>query len=139
MHSSRMRTVRSSSHRGGGVASVHAGIDTTPPRCGPGDPTPDVGLETPPPQVWAWRNSPGCGPGDPPSVGPGDTPGQIPLNFLLGVGLEICKVCWDTTPQRPAARHAGIPPAMHAGIPPPVDRMTDTCKNITFANYVCRR
>ena len=22
---------------------------------------------------------------------------------------------------------------------PPVDRMTDTCKNITFANFVCRR
>ena len=34
----------------------------------------------------------------------------------------------------PAARHAGIPPAMHAGIaPPPVNRITDTCKNITFA------
>ena len=35
----------------------------------------------------------------------------------------------------PTARHAGIPPAMHAGIapPPPVNRITDTCKNITFA------
>ena len=38
----------------------------------------------------------------------------------------------------PAARHAGIahthpPAARHAGIPPPVNRMTDTCKNITFA------
>ena len=66
MHFSRMRTVCSSSHWGGGSASVHAGID--PPRCGPGDP-PTVGLETP-----------GCGPGDPPS--------QIPLNFPLGVGLE---------------------------------------------------
>ena len=58
-------------------------------------------------------------------------------------------------PPRPVTRHAGIPPAMHAGIAhpletcckpcsdttckacwdttPPVDRMTDTCKNITFA------
>ena len=29
---------------------------------------------------------------------------------------------------------------LHAGIDtcPPVDRMTDRCKNITFANYVCR-
>ena len=64
-------------------------------------------------------------------------------------------------PWRPAARHAGIPPTMHAGIAPPrsrhplrdllqgmlryhlqcmlgqhpspVNRITDTCKNITFA------
>ena len=36
------------------------------------------------------------------------------------------------TPLPPAARHAGIPPAGIAN-PPPVDRMTDTCKNITFA------
>ena len=57
MHSSRMRTARSSSR---------AGI---PPRCGHGSPQPDlstsplgVGLETPPkpdpstfPRVWAWR------------------------------------------------------------------------------------
>ena len=61
-----------------------------------------------------------------------------------GVGLETCKACWDTTPpppQRPAARHAEIPPPMHAGILPssPPDRMTDTCKNIPFANFVCGR
>ena len=68
---------------------------------------PGVGLETPPgqtpqllPWVWAWRPPPARS-----------------LNFPLGVGLETCKACWDT-PQRPAARHAGIPPAMHAGIPP---------------------
>ena len=106
---------------GGGSASVHAGID--------------------PPQVWAWRppsqiplNFPlGCGPGDP--------PGQIPLNFPLGCGpgnpqgmlgyhpLETCcKACW-------------IPPAMHAGIPlpPSVNRITDTCKNITLPQLRCGR
>ena len=33
----------------------------------------------------------------------------------------------------PTARHAVIPPAVYAGIAPPQDRMTDTCKNITFA------
>ena len=76
MHSSRMRTARSSSRVGGEVVSapVHAGIPPwvwawIPPRYGPGDPlgvgleTPlGVGLETPPgqtpqlpPWVWAWR------------------------------------------------------------------------------------
>ena len=38
----------------------------------------------------------------------------------------------QTPPQRPAARHAGIPPAMHAGIAPPMNRMTNRCKNITL-------
>ena len=40
MYSSRMCTARSSSRvLGEGVsASVHAGIHTPPPRCGPGDP-----------------------------------------------------------------------------------------------------
>ena len=123
MHSSRIRTARSSSRLlGGGVsASVHVGI---PPGCGPGD-TPLVWAWRPPqarplnsPWVWAWR------------PGPGQTP-QLPPP---GVGLETCKACWDTTPWRPA-RHAGIPPAMHAGIPPPPCGHTDTCKNITFAKF----
>ena len=35
-------------------------------------------------------------------------------------GHVTCGACWDTA----------HPP------PPPVDRMTDTCKNITFANFV---
>ena len=121
---------------GRGVSvSVHAGIPL------------GVGLETTwvwawrPPRVWAWRppqvwpgDPPGCGPGDPPGqtpqlppgCGPGDTPGQTP---------QLPPWVWAWRP----ARHAGIPPAMHAGIPPPVDRMTDTCKNITFANFVCGR
>ena len=34
---------------------------------------------------------------------------------------------WDQTPPPPGPGT------------PPVDRMTDTCKNITFANFVCGR
>ena len=114
IHSSRIRTARSSSH--GGSASVHAGIH--PPL--------GVGLETPPgecletpPRVWACRppqarplNFPlGCGPGDPLAR---------PLNFPLGVGLENLQgMLGYHPPWRPTAGHAGIPPAMHAGIPPP--------------------
>ena len=66
------------------------------------------------------------------------------------------------TPWRPAANHAGIPPAMHAGIAPPletcckscwdttcnacwdstlppVNRITHTCKNITLPQLRCGR
>ena len=84
MHSSRMRTARSSSCRPrGGSALVNAGIHTslgvgletplgvgleTPPRYGPGDP----------PQVWAWR---------PPWVWAWRPP------------ETCCKACWDTTPE----------------------------------------
>ena len=105
MHSSRMHTARSSSHhRGGGV-----GLD------------------------------------------------QIPLNFPLGVGLETCKACWDQTPSRtrlpwhqaslrtsaPRTRHPPGPGTPQNQAPPgtrhppdqphpPVNRITDTCKNITL-------
>ena len=44
MHSSRMRTARSSSRQPGGSASVHAGIH--PPGVGPEPPPAGVGLET---------------------------------------------------------------------------------------------
>ena len=65
-----------------------------------------------PPLVWAWRHPPhpGCWPGDPPGqiplnfplgCGPGDPPGQIPSTSPLGVGLETCKVCWDTPNPHP--------------------------------------
>ena len=174
MHSSGIRTARSSSRQGRESASVHVGIDPwlwawshsgcgpagppsqiplnfslgcgpgDPPGCGPGNPplarSPStsplgVGLETPPGQIPL--NFPlGCGPGDPP-------PSQIPSNSLLGVGLETCKACWDTThplPQRPAARHAGIPPAMHAGIPPPCEQNDRQVQKYYLApNFVCGR
>ena len=61
MHSSRMRTARSSNRRGGGCGCLSVCWDT-PPRYGPGDPprvdleTPlGVGLETP------WSRHPLCG------------------------------------------------------------------------------
>ena len=121
MHSSRMRTARSSSCRGG--VCLSACLDTHTPGCGPGDtPWPDpstsllgVGLETPPGQT----------PQLPPGCGPGNQQGMLGHHH----------------PLRPDAMHAGIPPAMHAGIPPPppLDRMTDKCKNITCANFVCGR
>ena len=71
MHSSRMRTVRSSSRLLRGSASVHAGIPS--PGCGPGDP-PSVGLETP-----------GQTPQLPLDVGL-ETPQARPLNFPLWCG-----------------------------------------------------
>ena len=75
MHSSKMRTTRSSSRQlcvcGGGSASVHAGIH--PPGVGLETPPLGVGLETPHP---------------PPN----------PSSSSLGVGLETCKACLDTPP-----------------------------------------
>ena len=119
MHSSRMCT-------GCGSSCLRGVL----PQCMLGHTPQFVGLETPQ-QVWAWR---------PPWPDPSTSPwvsawrpfphGQIPQlpPWVLA----------RRTPWRPAARHAGIPRAMHAGIPPPpVNRMTDRCKNITFANSVC--
>ena len=89
MHSSRMRTARSSSRLlGGGACLPQCMLGYTPTRCGPGDI----------PQLWAWR-PPGCGPGDP-------LPGQIPSTSPMGVGLE--------TPQ---ARPLNFPPGCGPGDP----------------------
>ena len=75
---------------------------------------PVVGLETPsgqtpqaPSWVWAWRHHPRCGPGDPPRPDPSTSPWlwawrplpqARPLKLPLGVDMETCKACWDTTP-----------------------------------------
>ena len=126
MHSSRMRTTRSSSHPGG--LHTPPGPGTTPgpgtppgpepPRYGTGDPPGQIPSTSPlgvdlnppwpdprqlPPWVWAWR---------PP------TPDKIPLNFPPGCGpgnlqgmlgyhpLETCcKACWDTTPLPPCEQN----------------------------------
>ena len=68
--------------------------------------------------------------------GPGGVPG--PGGLLLGVpgpdrGVPgpggVCLV---------RGRGYGIPACTEAD-PRPVNRMTDTCENITFANFVCGR
>ena len=138
MHSSRMRTTRSSSHQLGGSASVHAGIHTPL----------GVGLEAP--LVVGLETSPGCGPGDPLGVGletppngygPGEPPCQTPQAPLPGCGPGNVQDMLGYTPPRPA-RHAGIyPPGDLQGMLGchPSTLWTDTCKNITFANFVCWR
>ena len=101
------------------------------PQCMLGYTTLGVGLANPPPQVWAWRPSE-CGPGKTPQVWAWRPPMARPLKLSLGCGPGNLQGMLGYTPQRPA-RHAGIPHARHAGIPPlPVNRITDTCKNITF-------
>ena len=133
MHFSRMCTTHSSSHQPGGSASVHAGIHPpgvdleTHPWCGPGDPPgcglgdlPGVGLETP--WVWAWR-PPGQTPQAPPWVWAWKSTrhgGIHPLETCKACWDITCKACWDTTP------------SPHCG-------QTDTCKNITIANFICGR
>ena len=112
---------------GGVSASVHAGIHPLarppnlplgvglqtppPPRPDPSTSSLGVGLET---MARLLNFPPGCGPGDPPT--------QTPQPAPLGVGLETCKACWDATP-----------------FPLWTEWLTDTCKNITFANFVCGR
>ena len=120
MHSSRMRTARSSSRPGGGGGVSHnppwdqaplSPREQTPPsRPPPQEQTPaGVGLEIP-------LNFPlGCGPGESPGqiplnfplvCGPGDSPlGQIPLNFPPGPG-NLQGMLGYHPPWRPAARHA---------------------------------
>ena len=98
MHSSRMRTARSSSRLPGGclpqcMLGYPSGCGPgNPPGCGPGDP----------PQVWAWRHTP-------PGFGPGDPPQARPLNFPLGCGPG------DTPP----GFGPGDPPRCGPGDPPP--------------------
>ena len=57
--------------------------------------------------------------------------------FLGGWGVSA--------PGRGSAPSGGLPPGVSAipacteADPPPVNRMTDRCKDITFANFVCGR
>ena len=121
MHSSRMRTSRSSSHLLGGLSQCMLGFN--PPGPGPGyppvvglDTLPGVGLDTPKPDP----------PTSPLGLGLDTHPGQTP-NLPLGLGLD------------PPARPQNLPAGPGLDTPPPVNRMTDRCKNITFANFVCGR
>ena len=133
-----MRTARNSSHHGG----LHPPEQAPPLARSPSTSPLGVGLDQIPlnfPLAVGLDQIPLNSP-----LGVGlETPplGQIPLNFPLecGPGNLQGMLGYHTPSWRPAARHAGIPPAMHDGIAPPPCGQTHTCKNITFANYVCGR
>ena len=85
------------------------------------------------PQVWAWRHPPGCGPGDtPPGVGL-ETPPQVWAWRHPSVGLK-------TQPGDLLQGMLGYHLQCMLGYPnPPVNRITDTCKNITLPKLRCGR
>ena len=138
MHSSRMRIAHRSSHHGG--VSTHPWsrppmkqipLEQAPPGaahpgCGPGE----TQQSRQPTWVWIWR-PPRCGPGDP----PGQTHQLPPWVWAwkpvrhAGIPPETCcKACWDTTCN-----------ACWDTTPSPVNRITDTCKNITLPQLRCGR
>ena len=95
----------------GGSASVHAGIDHL---------------------VWAWRPPPPeCGPGDP-STSPWVWAWRSPWRPVRHAGIpaqgDLCNACWDSTCN-----------ACWDTTPPPVNRITDTYKNITLPQLRCGR
>ena len=80
-----------------------------------------------PPWMWAWR--PLLWP-DPPKLPP------------LGVGLETCKACWDTTtPPDLLQGMLGYHLQCMLGYQPPVDRILDTrfWKYYLAPDFVCGR
>ena len=113
MHSSRMRTVRSSSRLsgwvGGGSASVHAGIQTHPPPPGPGTP----GEQTPPGPGTPREQTPPPGPGTPT---PQDQAHPLPQDQAHPPGVD---------PPGPGT------PLPGPGTPSPCGQ-THVCENITF-------
>ena len=147
MHSSRMRTTRSSSHRGVGAwtrspstSPLGVGLDLIPLNfplvCGPGSdplnfplgggPGPD------PPQVWAWRDPPQEQTplwtrhphGEQTPLGADLPPGDL-LQGMLGYHLQ-CMLGY----------HLQCMLGYH---PRPVDRITDACENITLPQLRCGR
>ena len=121
MHSSRMRTVRCSSRHGGGVCTP-PGAGTPPKQTLPREKAP-TWPDPPqlPPWVWAWTRSPSTSP--------------------LGMGLETCKACWDTTPPPGdlVQDMLGYHLQCMLGYHPPVNRITDACENITLPQLHCGR
>ena len=130
--------------------SPHTHTRSRPPQSRQSPPRAGTPLEQAPPQSPEQTPSPSR---HPLARSPSTSPlavglDQIPLNFPLGCGpgpdppqlppwlwawrppKTCCKACWDTTYN--ACWDSTDPP-------PPVDRMTDTCKNMTFANFVCGR
>ena len=108
MHSSRMRTARSSSRREG-LPQCMLGYTPwewacRPPRVRAWKPSPGVGLEPPPsmgletPLGVSLTTLPRPDPSTSPfGVGLETPPWPDPSTSPLGVGLETCKACWDTT------------------------------------------
>ena len=114
MHSSRMLTVCSSSCVLGGGHLPQCMLGYTPPtRPGPPAPGPGDTLARP------LNLSSG--------YGPGETPGQTPQH-------PPWVWAW-----RPSSQTPQPPPPWVWATRPPVNKMTDTCKNITYANFVCGR
>ena len=68
-------------------------------------------------------------PGGVPGLGGGSAPGGCLLRGVSGLG--------GSGPGGGVWSRRGIPACTEAD--PPVNRMTDRCKNITFANFVCGR
>ena len=152
MHSSRMRTAHSSGRHGGSPHTPWSRHPLPPwsrhppgaGYLGAGTPWPDPPQL--PPWVWAWRPHPGLIPLNCPPLGVGleilPPPARSPSTSPLGVGLETCKVCWNTTqPHLETCCKACWDTTCNAcwDNPPPPREQTHTCKNITFANYVCER
>ena len=135
MHSRRMPTAHSSSRHGGGGV----GLDQIPLNFPLGGCLDQIPLNF----------HLGCGPGDPPP------PSQIPLNFPLGCGSGNLQGMLGPDPPRtrhpPGTRYTPGPGNPQGQAPPwdqthppdqahprdqahapPVNRITDTCKNITL-------
>ena len=132
MHSSRMRTSRSSSHLLGGVCLSECWDTHPPPGYEPGCPPPRCGL----------RGSSGVGLETPLGVGL-----ETPLGVVLdspGQTRQLPPWVWAWRPPRQTPQLSpwvwAWRPAMHAGIPPhPVNIIRDTCKNITLPQLRCER
>ena len=129
MHSSRMRTARSSSRRG---VCLSACWDT-------------------PPWVWAWRPSPQVWAWKPPRPDPSTSPLGVGLETLLGQTPQLPPGCGPGNLQGILGYH--LPPReLLQGMlgyhlqymlgyhpPPPMNRITDTCNNITLPQLRCGR
>ena len=127
MHSSRMLTARSSSRHGGSPHSPRPGI---PPGAG----TPTHCSRHPPAAGTLWsRHPPGVGLESPPPHSVGLNPPTSQMSQLppLGVGLETGKACWDTIPPETCCKACWDTTALN--------RITDTCKNITLPQLRCGR
>ena len=60
----------------------------------------------------------------------------IPVGHILVAALVVSPAMYVPHQAQPPGMHAPTPFAMYA--PSPVDRMTDTCENITFPQLLLR-